>query len=152
MSLLRSQRSLHPNMVCNINYSLHRPIQYWSIIRGAAGDTECGRVEMHLETILGEKSISHHFCHSVWQGEAGMGRQRFKDNRYTGEMYGDTKLTHWDSVTERIYMIHFSADRHHLVIWTTHSVIPSSWSNPLLRSFHRCMQFVWFFLNSSEPT
>jgi len=41
-------------------------------------------------------------------------------------------------------------DRHHLIIWNTHSVFPSSWSHALLPSFPGPTRYVWFLMHSSQ--
>ena len=55
-------------------------------------------------------------------------------------MYGDTGITEMDMTTESTYLGDSGIDRYHLNIQMTHSIIPSSWSNTLLPSFHRFTQ------------
>jgi len=53
--------------------------RYSSICGGAPGDAHRENFKMHLEAVVVEKSVSYHH-HSVWQGEAGGGVRRYRDN------------------------------------------------------------------------
>jgi hypothetical protein len=50
-----------------------------------------------------------------------------------------------------IESIHFGGhrvDRHHPVVWNTHSIFPNSYSYTFLWRFHWCAQCVWFLMHS----
>jgi len=68
-------------------------VRYSSIIGGAPGVADCGNLEMHLEAVVAGNTISHHHCHSLWGGEAGVGILRYGENREGGMAYGDAGIT-----------------------------------------------------------
>jgi len=64
--------------------------------------------------------------------------------------YGDTGIPEMDSETGSTYLGVPGVDRHHHIIWNTHSIFPSSWFHSLLRNFHGSPQIVWFLTHSCQ--
>jgi len=77
-------------MACGIYVSPYIYIQSARVLRGAPGDTDCGNLKMYFVTVLVVKSVLHYHRHSVRQGEASSGMQRYRDNRDGGPEYGGT--------------------------------------------------------------
>jgi len=64
-------------------------------------------------------------------------------SKYT---YGDTGIMEMDWATGSIYLGVPGVDRHHLIIWNTHSINPHSWSHALWPRVHGSTQFVSFIM------
>jgi len=64
--------------------------------------------------------------------------------------YGHTGIMEIDSESGCSYLGDSGVDRHHRIIWNTHSTLSSSWFHRLLLRIHRSTWFVWSVTHSCQ--